>query len=197
MIFQPLPVLAFLIVLGIAWSLFWIFRNIRRQTSFEPSFLSLVAFLNILAFLSGFSIGKLVGVVALLIGISLVIKSRIFKLEFCFSAIASLLLLLLMLGVPFVDTILLVMLFAMVVWEGWKSQLWTGSPNSIHAMAMLACLFEGTLILSYHKFIFLLPLINVAITVLLLIKSKKYLWQNFIIILANILWLLNITIYLK
>jgi hypothetical protein len=201
MSFQPILLIAPLIYVGIAWSIFSILRSIGRHPSFELSFLSLLALLNILAFLGGFSIGKLVAFIALLIGTSvniyILIGSHNFKLEFIFCVLVSLLLLLFMFGVPVAESILLLVLFLFAIWEGWKTKFWTSSPNQVPAIVILACLFEAAIILPPDSLSFLLPLLSMAIAILLLIKSRKFLWQNLIIIIANILWLLSITIFLN
>lgn len=197
MTFHPLPIISILIVISAVWSIastIYYNYNANRE-SFEFSLLAFFSILNFIGFLSGFSIGVLFLTIAFPIEFFFTFLAKNIKMEFGFSAIVSILLILFTQGFPITRTLLIVILILMALWQGWKSRFWIkGQHVSPSAIVMLGCLFGCSLLISYE----IAPAIlftSIILNIVLLARRKQYLWQYLIILLCNILWLLNITVF--
>lgn len=198
MIFHPLPTLSVVTIMSTIWalicmSLHW---QERQKNAFALSGLGFVSLLNVMAYLTGFTIGRLVAISALLTGLLLASLVKQYKIEILVSSVASLLLWSDMQGIVFSRTILVAILGLMAIREGWELKDWREHNEiALPTIKMLGYLFGISLLLppEYSPF---LSFALAGIGGVLVIRAKQYRWQIGLISISSILWLLNTTLYL-
>jgi len=184
--------------MSIMWAIICMFSHWqeRQKTAFALSGLSFVFLLNVMAYLTGFTIGRLLVISALLAGLLLASLVKQYKIEILVSSVVSLLLWSDMQGIVFSRTILIAVLGVMAIREGWKLKNWQERNEiALPTARMLAYLFGISLLLppEYSPF---LSFLLAGIGLVLVIRTKQYRWQIVLISISSILWLLNTTLYL-
>lgn len=198
MMFHPLPTLAVVTIMSIIWSVICMFRHWQKwqKTTFALSSLSFVSLLNVMAYLTGFTVGRLLVISALFAGLLLASLVKQYKIEILVSSVVSLLLLLDMQGIGFSRTIIVAILGVMAIREGWNLKNWRECNEiALPSARMLAYLFGISLLLpsEYSPF---LSFVLSGIGGVLVIRTKQYRWQIGVISIGSILWLFNTTVYL-
>jgi len=198
MIFHPLPTLAVVTIMSTIWATICMFRHWseRQKTAFALSGLGFVSLLNVMAYLTGFTIGRLLVISTLLAGLLLARLVKQYKIEILVSSVTSLLLWLDMQGIVFSRTILIAILGVMAIREGWELKDWRERNEiALPTVKMLAYLFGISLLLppEYSPF---LSFVLAGIGGVLVIQAKQYRWQIGLISISSILWLLNTSLYL-
>lgn len=195
--FHPLPIFAVLIIISTIWagvSSIW-YRITRQEGAFALSCLALASLLNIMAYLTGFTIGIPVAIIGLIVGIVALTLIKQYKIEFLISCVMSLLLLLSMQGITTSRLILIILLGIMVAREAWNLRKGRDITLGLTIVKMLAYLFGISLLLP-SRYSPVLSSLNLVIAILFFIKVKQYRWQSMLISVSNFLWLLNNALHL-
>jgi len=170
----------------------------RKDKSFGFSALMLVAWLDVVAFLGGFSIGWSISLINIFVGLAFVMLTKHYRLEILFASLISLLLALFMRGhfLPaqgFLEVLLFIVSIgaAAQMIRSWKYR--EVQKVKTAGLIMVACLGFLSLLLGSNRIVAIgLAVLAGVASIFLAMSSLDHRWKFFLISTGCLLWIMNL-----
>ncbi len=171
----------------------------RENRAFGFAGLTLVALLDVFAFMGGFSIGWAVSLLNVGLGLAFIKLAKHYRLEILFASLISLLLALFLRGYflpayEIAEILLTIVGIGAIVkiaqnWTHWRE----GSVIETTGLAMVACFgFLSLLSNDNPAFASGVAVVAVIVAVLFIIYSRQYRWQFALVSMGCFLWFANL-----